>query len=93
MSYHPPTPALLLQRSLSLESNNLWRNGPVVDAGGGHEAKDGALKGKAAMDYLNLAATIVTRELKEESYDCVEGFQDVSSIPRIALLLISLYTR
>ena len=48
-------------------------------AGGGHEPKDGALQGKTALDYLKLAATIVLRELKEESYDSVEGFENVST--------------
>jgi hypothetical protein len=67
-------PARLLSRSLQ-------RNRSVPAAGGGHEASDGALKGKAAMDYLMLAAAIVTRELKEESYDSVEGFENVSSTP------------
>ena len=50
----------------------------AVFAGGGHEPKDGALQGTSALDYLKLAASIAVRELKEESYDTVEGFEDVS---------------
>ena len=66
-------PTLVPQLSLHFSFN--WI---AVVAGGGHEPKDGALQGTSALDYLKLAASIAVRELKEESYDTVEGFEDVS---------------
>ncbi len=64
--------------SLPLRSLCFLRcNASPCVAGGGHEPKDGALRGKAAIEYLKLAASIVIRELDEESYNSVEGFAHV----------------